>query len=229
MLSFHVFVATHPRRSLDSFSRPTSTPHHPYPKSHGITSFTDPHPLSSVVSYRFKNMAGRGILVLSLFITSLLHYLLASSSLSPLAATLMDLRASVANKRLTAWLSPLDATLTKNRGYPLQAKYLSLSFRIQTFGPSDQRMLQRVSESSPLFSSSYRLTYTTGAAQLFWNQSLVHTFHRDGGCTPSETRVLDWRWNIRPARNCQPQTVDCQRFKRGGRWGPVPGVHRSPR
>src|ERR1700686_3781986 len=29
---------------------------------------------------------------------------------------LMDLPASVANKRLTAWLSPLDATITKNRG-----------------------------------------------------------------------------------------------------------------
>ena len=37
------------------------------------------------------------------------------SFLSPLAATLMDLPASVANKRLTAWLSSLDATLTKNR------------------------------------------------------------------------------------------------------------------
>src|SRR6266403_1060769 len=36
--------------------------------------------------------------------------------ISPLAATLMDLPASVANKRLTAELSPLDATLTKNRG-----------------------------------------------------------------------------------------------------------------
>jgi len=35
---------------------------------------------------------------------------------SPLAATLMDLPASVANKRLTAELSPLAATLTKNRG-----------------------------------------------------------------------------------------------------------------
>src|SRR6266404_4011070 len=32
---------------------------------------------------------------------------------SPLAATLMDLHASVANKRLTAELTPLDATLTK--------------------------------------------------------------------------------------------------------------------
>src|SRR5882724_4514974 len=35
---------------------------------------------------------------------------------SPLAATLMDSPASVANKRLTAELNPLDATLTKNRG-----------------------------------------------------------------------------------------------------------------
>ena len=35
---------------------------------------------------------------------------------SPLAATLMDLIASVANKRLTAELTPLDATLTRNMG-----------------------------------------------------------------------------------------------------------------
>src|SRR4029077_17747028 len=35
---------------------------------------------------------------------------------SPLAATLMNLPASVANKRLTAQLNLLDATLTKNAG-----------------------------------------------------------------------------------------------------------------
>src|SRR5260370_39641658 len=35
---------------------------------------------------------------------------------SPLAATLTVFPASVANKRLTVGLSPLDATLTKNRG-----------------------------------------------------------------------------------------------------------------
>ena len=39
-----------------------------------------------------------------------------SALVSPLAATLMDLPASVANKRLTAWLNPLDATFTKFRG-----------------------------------------------------------------------------------------------------------------
>src|SRR5260370_39329177 len=44
------------------------------------------------------------------------HGMSARYSLSPLAATLMNLPASVANKRLTPRLSPLDATLTKNGG-----------------------------------------------------------------------------------------------------------------
>ena len=38
---------------------------------------------------------------------------------SSLESTLMDLRASVANKRLMEWLNLLDATLTKNGGGPL--------------------------------------------------------------------------------------------------------------
>src|SRR5258708_13129699 len=46
--------------------------------------------------------------------------------ISPLDATLMNLPASVANKRLTAWLSPLDATLTKNRGSLLTVQKLAL-------------------------------------------------------------------------------------------------------
>jgi len=196
MLSFHVFVATHPRLS---------------PRSENVQT------------------CGHSDVQTSFTPNSLPRHTSENSPVSSLAATLMDLPASVANKRLTTRLSPLDATLTKNRGVTLQVKYFSLSFRIPTFGPSDQRMLQRVSESSPLFSSSYRLTCTTDAAQLFWNQSLVDTFHRDGGCTPSETRVLDWRWNIRPGRNCQPQTVDCQLFRRGemgtgARGAPVPKV-----
>src|SRR6266403_2016035 len=39
-----------------------------------------------------------------------------SAPISPLAATLMNLLASVANKELTGSLSPLAATLTKNGG-----------------------------------------------------------------------------------------------------------------
>ena|SRR5260370_11290109 len=38
-----------------------------------------------------------------------------SATVNPLAATLKNLPASVANKRLAAGLSPLDATLTKKR------------------------------------------------------------------------------------------------------------------
>src|SRR5260370_95615 len=49
------------------------------------------------------------------------------ASLSPLAATLMDLLASVANKRLTAELNPLDATLTENRGVGVFFPFWNLS------------------------------------------------------------------------------------------------------
>src|SRR5260370_19633131 len=47
-----------------------------------------------------------------------------SAPVSPLAATLMHPPASVANKRLTAGLSSLDATLTKNRGYILPSSQI---------------------------------------------------------------------------------------------------------
>jgi hypothetical protein len=61
---------------------------------------------------RWDKTCGHSLLILA----SLPHYLLTSSSLRPLAATLMNLPASVANKRLTAQLNLLDATLTKNTG-----------------------------------------------------------------------------------------------------------------
>jgi hypothetical protein len=41
---------------------------------------------------------------------------LSSPLLNPLDATLPNLPVSVANKQLTQYVSPLDATLTKNRG-----------------------------------------------------------------------------------------------------------------
>src|SRR6266850_3609555 len=53
--------------------------------------------------------------------------------LNPLAATLMDFPASVANKRLTAELSPLDTTLTKNRGgRGVMVNQLPLSSNVST-------------------------------------------------------------------------------------------------
>jgi len=85
-------------------------------KSHGITSFADPHPLNPVEPYRYKIRGSGGFFCSSDFRPSNFHRL---GPLSPLAATLVDLPASVANKRLTARLNPLDATLTKNTGVGL--------------------------------------------------------------------------------------------------------------
>src|SRR6266852_7536541 len=57
----------------------------------------------------------------------------------------MDLPASVANKRLTVWLSPLDATLTKNRGVGGAAPLTRIALRRGTSlssqnGPPLQRL-----------------------------------------------------------------------------------------
>ncbi len=52
--------------------------------------------------------------------------------ISPLAATLMDLPASVANKRLTAGLSPLDATLPKNRGVGVTVNPFPADLKVPT-------------------------------------------------------------------------------------------------
>src|SRR5713101_8320324 len=60
-----------------------------------------------------------------------------STAVNPLAATLMDLPASVANKRLTAELSPLAATLTKNKGVEAPP------FDVSTFRRSDVPTFQR--------------------------------------------------------------------------------------
>jgi hypothetical protein len=62
-----------------------------------------------------------------------------SVGISPLHATLMDLPASVANKRLTARLNPLDATLTKNTGaHPSSQKpFYLLALPPQTFQRSN--------------------------------------------------------------------------------------------
>ncbi len=63
---------------------------------------------------------------------------------SPLAATLMDLPASVANKRLTVGLSPLDATLTKNKGR--RTLWLTTILLTLTFRPSDFRFCSLLCE-----------------------------------------------------------------------------------
>jgi hypothetical protein len=95
--------------------------------------------------------------------------------LTPLAATLMDFPASVANKRLMTRLSPLAATLTRNRGAALPG------FDIPTF--------RRSFNLSPFLSCFYTLFCATGHLQLLWNQFVANSFHREGGCTPC-SRIL---------------------------------------
>src|SRR5882762_4404998 len=86
---------------------------------------------------------------------------------------------SVANKRLTEELNPLDATLTKNRGWG------ALPFDVLTPIPAN------VSNAFPIYPLCFHtlaaLTGSTALEQLFSNQPVTHSFHRNGGCTPSRT------------------------------------------
>src|SRR6266446_8634861 len=100
-------------------------------------------------------MSARRVVLLTRSKSSALTQLLSRQHfvrISPLAATLMDLPASVAYKRLTPELTPLDATLTKNRGVgaprgtPSSAsvKIAVLSFHALTncsFFPSEEHSL----------------------------------------------------------------------------------------
>src|SRR5712692_6631496 len=113
--------ATHFRRSYRSENVQTCQ------RSDVLTSFTakslpfnlfaDSHPLTPVTSIFYKNAGGRGHSRRFLSPKAFPCHTSGNSPVSPLAATLMDLPASVGNKRLTAGLTPLDATLTKNRGW----------------------------------------------------------------------------------------------------------------
>ena len=103
-------------------------------------------------------------------VTSLLP---CSSSLSSLDATFMFLPASVASKRLTEELNPLDATFTKNRGWGAPP------FDVLTPIPAN---VSNVFPTYPLcFHALAALTGTTALEQLFSNQPVTHSFHRDGG------------------------------------------------
>src|SRR6266849_6284300 len=98
MLPFRMIDAQHPRRTSDSFSGPA-----PILSPQFGPACPDPVvglPWSAITSSHPNPLLSRR------------HF----APISPLDATLMDLAASVANKRLTAWINPLDATLTKNPG-----------------------------------------------------------------------------------------------------------------
>ena len=98
-----------------------------HPKSCPVISFADPHPLTPVESYRFKNHGGKGALLATHH--SPLH-------LNPLAATLMDLPTSIASKRLTSKRKAFRCnTYIKTGGTLLQPNYPSPSLPRQLLLP----------------------------------------------------------------------------------------------
>jgi len=108
---------------LEFFRSRNSISRRAFPNSHGIISFADPHLITPVRSYRYKNHRGRGAAP-NLRTCEPSNLPTRSIPLSPLSATLTRIPVSVDSKGLTGKLSSLDATLTKNTGVGaiLQAK-----------------------------------------------------------------------------------------------------------
>jgi hypothetical protein len=92
------------RRSRSGRDVPTSLA----PNSFALNSFADPHPLTPLESHRFKK-GGRGV-------RCSLSPPPPRIPLSPLRINTYGKPVSVDSKPLTESLSPVDATLTKNRG-----------------------------------------------------------------------------------------------------------------
>jgi|HubBroStandDraft_4_1064222.scaffolds.fasta_scaffold30832_2 hypothetical protein len=88
--------------------------------------------------------------------------------ISPLFATLIDLPASAANKRLTSNLNPLDATLTKNTG--------ALDF----FDSLTFRSFNSLTIFRPVFSIAYALFQVTYPVS-----PLLATLMKTAGCIPT--------------------------------------------
>jgi hypothetical protein len=109
-----VYIASDPRRSLASFLGLTPTPYLPSPKSFPLISFTDPHPLTLLESYRFKNSGGGCIPDLSTFQAFQRADL--PRPHKPFTCNTYNLTQVSQTKDLRQKLSCLDATLTKNRG-----------------------------------------------------------------------------------------------------------------
>src|SRR6266481_5447148 len=70
--------------------------------------------------------------------------------------------------------------------HPSSQKVLSLRAfpAVRAFKRVHMQTFHRVSRLSSFLSTVYGLSYTTGDTYLLFFQSLAHSFHRDGGCTP---------------------------------------------
>src|SRR5713226_7237555 len=97
-----------------------------FPKSLPFNLFPAPHPITSIESYRYKNVGGRGIKPLRRSDLSPLECAVADKhrvlpvfsrncqASSPLEATLTSILVSVVSKWFTVRLTPLESALTKN-------------------------------------------------------------------------------------------------------------------
>jgi hypothetical protein len=151
MLSFPVYRERHPRSAI-SHPRLTSFPF----------CFSQPSNLQT-----FQRANDRSSNTLEIFPSHTFPLLTTAHPVSPLAATLMELPASAANKGLTEILTPLDATLTKNRGV----------------GPSLTFQRSNVQQSvSILFTSLLVLCALCpkSVSQLYCIQSVPHSFSKKG-------------------------------------------------
>jgi len=94
-------------------------PPRPIPVSHSprkpfpLNPFADHHPLTPVVSILYKNHRGEGA---TFSRTPRPYSAQFWCTVNPLDATLLSPLLCVANKELAQYLSPLNATLTKNMG-----------------------------------------------------------------------------------------------------------------
>ncbi len=97
--------------------------------------------------------------------------------ITPLAATLMNLPASVANKRVMAWLTPLDATLTENMGVG------ATPHDVSTFRPSAVQFVRLL---QPGFLTGTSQTSQRDAFSIYplFFQALPHSFAPREPCNP---------------------------------------------
>ena len=92
--------------------------------------------------------------------------LLPAIALSPLDATLMDLPASVANKRLTELLSLLDATLTKNPGGGREGYGLGTSLSVPTPFERRRNPTDRLTATQPSLPAQKKAPHSSWSASL---------------------------------------------------------------
>ena len=114
-----------------------------------------------------------------------------STAVNPLAATLMDFPASVANRRLTPGLSPLDATLTKKQG-GWGVLLLTSSLCFPTFKRAFNRPLFSIA--STLFHFPYPVTPLLACPP--WRATPTKTV----GCVPTIS-ILELNLEICPGQS----------------------------